>query len=115
MIIDEAMAGDEPQPGFRSDLTARDPMVRKALIRMQHNIGNPETVGKLAQGLGIGRRQLERKFQSDLGLSPSRAELRLRLDAARRMLETTVRTVTQVAHATGFCDASHLINTFRAE
>ncbi|WP_163272077.1 helix-turn-helix domain-containing protein, partial [Chelativorans alearense] len=76
---------------------------------------NPETVGKLAQGLGIGRRQLERKFQSDLGLSPSRAELRLRLDATRRMLETTVRTVTQVAHATGFCDASHLINTFRAE
>ncbi len=115
MIIDEAMAGDQPQPGFPSDLTARDPTVRKALLRMQQTIANPETIEKLAQDLGIGRRQLERRFRSDLGLSPSRAELRLRLDAARRLLETTARSVTQIAHTTGFCDASHLINTFRAE
>ncbi|MCR4265404.1 GlxA family transcriptional regulator [Nitratireductor sp. ZSWI3] len=115
MIIDEAMAGDKPQPGFRSDLTARDPVVRKALIRMRQNMENPETVEDLARGLGIGRRQLERRFQNDLGLSPSRADLRLRLDAVRGLLESTGRTVTQIAHATGFCDASHLINTFRSE
>ncbi|BCH35743.1 AraC family transcriptional regulator [Mesorhizobium sp. L-8-10] len=115
MIIDEAMAGDKPQPGFRGDLTGRDPVVRKALIRIRQNLENPETVEDLARGLGVSRRQLERRFQADLNLSPSRAELRLRLDAARRMLEATGRTVTQIAHATGFCDASHLINTFRAE
>ncbi|WP_372070170.1 helix-turn-helix domain-containing protein (plasmid) [Tistrella mobilis] len=28
-------------------------------------------------------------------------------------LATTPRTVTDIAHATGFCDASHLINMFR--
>lgn len=115
MIIDEAMAGDKPQPGFRGDLNARDPVVRKALIRMRQNIENPETVEELAQGLGVSRRQLERRFQADLNLSPSRADLRLRLDTARRMLETTRRTVTQVAHAAGFFDASHFINAFKAE
>lgn len=115
MIIDEAMTGDKPQPGFRDDLTARDPVVRKALIRMRQNIESPETVEELASGLNLSRRQLERRFQTDLGLSPSRVELKLRLDTARRMLETSDKTVTRIAHATGFCDSSHLINTFRAE
>ena len=115
MIIDEAMAGDNPQPGFHGDLAAHDPVVRRALLRMYQNMENPETVEELARGLGVSRRQLERRFQTDLKLSPSRAELRLRLDAVRGMLETTGRTVTQIAHATGFCDASHLINSFRAE
>lgn len=115
MIIDEAMAGDKPQPGFHGDLTARDPVVRKTLMRMSQNMENPETVEELARSLGVSRRQLERRFRADLNFSPSRAELRLRLDAARGMLETNERTVTQIAHATGFCDVSHLINTFRAE
>lgn len=115
LIIDEAVAGDKPQPGFRGELVARDPVVRKALIRMRQNVENPETVAELARGLEVSRRQLERRFQADLRLSPSRADLRLRLESARRMLETTGRTVTQIAHATGFCDASHLIHTFKAE
>lgn len=115
MIIDEAMAGDQPQPDFRIDLIARDPVVRKALIRMRQNIENPESIEKLARGLEISRRQLERRFQTDLNLSPSRADLRLRLDSARRMLDTTERTVTEVAHATGFCDVSHFTKAFKAE
>jgi len=61
----------------------------------------------------VGRRKLERSFQADLGLSPARAGQRLRLAAARHLLVTTPRTVTDIAHATGFCDASHLINMFR--
>lgn len=115
MIIDEAMAGERPQPGFRDDLAARDPLVRKALIRMRQTIEAPESVETLARGLGLSRRQLERRFRSDLDLSPSKAELRLRLAAARRMLEATRRSVTAIAHASGFCDASHFINAFRAQ
>jgi transcriptional regulator GlxA family with amidase domain len=115
MIIDEALSGEKPQPGSPTSLGAHDPLVRKALIRMQQNLENPETVEELARELGTSRRQLERKFQSDLQVSPSRAGLRLRLDATRRLLSTTAQTVTQIAHATGFCDAPHLIKTFKAE
>ncbi|MDX1656187.1 MAG: GlxA family transcriptional regulator [Candidatus Competibacteraceae bacterium] len=115
MIIDQPMAGDQPQPDFRIDLTARDPLVRKALLRMRQNIENPEPIDKLAQGLDISRRQLERKFQADLNLSPSQAELRLRLDRARQMLDAPERTVTEVAHATGFCDVSHFTKAFKSE
>lgn len=115
MIIDEAMAGERPQPGFRGDLLAHDSVVRKALMRISQNMENPVTVTELANSLRVSRRQLERRFQADLKLSPAKAKLRLQLDAARGMLETSKRTVTQIAHTTGFCDASHLIKTFKGE
>lgn len=114
MIIDGAMTGDKPQPDFRIELNAHDPLVRKALLRMRQYLEKPESIEKLAEGLEISRRQLERRFQADLKLSPLQAGLRLRLDSARRLLDTTEQSVTEVAHASGFCDVSHLIKAFKA-
>ena len=37
MIIDEAMAADEPQPGLPLDLVTDDPLVRRALLMLQQN------------------------------------------------------------------------------
>ena len=74
-----------------------------------------ETVAKMAEKLGVTRRKLERAFSADLGISPSRAALRIRLDAAKKLLGESNRTTTQIALSTGFCDASHFIHTFKAE
>jgi transcriptional regulator GlxA family with amidase domain len=115
MMIDEAMGGERPQPGFPISLSAHDPLVRKALIRMRQTMAAPETVDVLAKGLGTSRRQIERKFQSDLGASPSRVSMRLRLDEACRRLTGTKQTVTHIAVETGFCDASHFTKSFKAE
>lgn len=114
MIIDGAMSADKPQPGFPIRLAAKDPLVRKALIRMQQKIDGPETVLELADGLGVSRRRLERKFLADLGTTPSRAGLQLRLDHACALLNRTEKTVTQIAFATGFCDTSHFIRAFKS-
>ena len=115
MIINEAMTGENPQPGFQTDLVAREPLVKKALLRMRQNIETPETIAKMAEKLGVTRRKLERAFHADLGISPSRAALRIRLDAAKRLLVETGKTTTQIALGTGFCDASHFIHAFKAE
>jgi transcriptional regulator GlxA family with amidase domain len=115
LIIDSAMAGDQPQPDFRIELHARDALVRRALLRMRQQIESPESIERLAEALQISRRQLERRFRTDLGLSPAQAELRLRLDSARQMLEGSTRSVTEIAHATGFYDVSHFAKVFKAE
>ncbi|EKF09447.1 AraC family transcriptional regulator [Thalassospira tepidiphila MCCC 1A03514] len=115
MIINEAMTGENPQPGFQTDLVAREPLVKKALLRMRQNIESPETVAKMAEKLGVTRRKLERAFNADIGISPSRAALRIRLDAAKKLLGETGKTTTQIALSTGFCDASHFIHAFKAE
>lgn len=113
MMIDEPMTGDRPQPGLPLELTARDPLVRRALLAMQQNLHAPLPIARIARDLGVGRRKLERHFNADLGIPPADASVRIRLAQARMLLARTDRTVTRIAEETGFCDASHLIRVFR--
>ena len=115
MIIDTPLGADLPQPGAPNLLGAADPVVRRALSWIQDRIDAPQPVGDLARALGIGRRQLERRFSSDIGETPARAGLRLRLDRACGLLRSGRDSVTAIALATGFCDAPHLIRAFRAQ
>lgn len=113
MIIDKAMAAEEPQPGLPSELHATEPLVRRAILHMQQTVSDAPGVGRIAASLGVSRRKLERHFARSLSLSPSEAFLRLRLDHVRFLLRTTGHSLTWIAAETGFCDAPHLINVFR--
>ncbi|MCZ7888969.1 helix-turn-helix domain-containing protein, partial [Agrobacterium salinitolerans] len=115
MMIDSALSGEKPQPGQQSARKANDPLIKKAILRMQQNIEVPRTVQELASDLGLGRRSLERRFLTDLGATPSKVYLELRLDRTLSLLRTTRDSITQIALATGFCDAPHLSRTLRAE
>lgn len=115
MMIDSALSGEKPQPGQQSARRATDPLVKKAILRMQQNIEVPRTVLELARDLGLGRRSLERRFLNDLKATPSKVYLELRLDRALSLLRRTDDTITQIALATGFCDAPHLSRALRAE
>ena len=113
MIMDEAAAAERPQPGLPLELDARDPLVRRALLRMQESPETPLPVATLSGQLGVSRRKLERHFAADLGLTPAEASRRVRLARARALLDRGSQSVTEIAAETGFCDASHLIRVFR--
>jgi transcriptional regulator GlxA family with amidase domain len=114
MIIDEAMAAEEPQPGLPLALATDDALVRKALLLMQQSIDAPLAIGRVATRLGVGRRKLERHFREALGLTPLEADRLIRVEQAKHLLLTTRRSATQIATDTGFCDLPHLIRVFRA-
>ena len=80
---------------------------------MQQAVGSGPSIARIARGLGVSRRKLERHFAGDLSLVPSEAFLRLRLAYVRFLLRTTGHSVAWIAAETGFCDASHLIRLFR--
>lgn len=115
MMIDRAMTGDRPQPGGAAPRRASDPVVKKAVLRMQQNIEHPRGIDEIAKDLGLGRRSLERRFLRDLGASPAKVYLELRLDRALARLRAGADSVTDVALATGFCDAPHLARAMKAE
>ena len=64
--------------------------------------------GMVATSLTNFRRQFTRTF----GISPGRYITTIRLNAARRLLETTDKLVSEIAVETGFWDQSHLTKTF---
>lgn len=113
MIIDEAMAADDPQPGLPLEVKTRDPLVRRALLMLQQSLDAPPGVIEIAARLEVSRRKLERHFAASLGMSPAEAFMRIRLSQVRLLLARPDRSVSQIAAETGFCDASHLIRVFR--
>ncbi|WP_347312995.1 GlxA family transcriptional regulator [Defluviimonas sp. SAOS-178_SWC] len=113
MIVDEAQAAERPQPGLPIGLTARDPLVKRALLIMQQYPETPLSIARLAAQLGVGRRKLERHFADALGITPAEAGRRVRLEQARALLERGEHSITEIAAETGFCDVSHLIRVFR--
>jgi transcriptional regulator GlxA family with amidase domain len=115
MIIDEAMAAEEPQPGMPLALATDDALVRKALLVMQQSIDAPLSIGRVVARLGVSRRKLERHFRESLGMTPLEADRLIRVEQAKHLLRTTGGTATQIAADTGFCDLPHLIRVFRAQ
>ena len=113
MIIDEAMAAEEPQPGMPLALVTDDALVRRALLVMQQSIDAPLSIGRVVAQLGVSRRKLERHFRDALGMTPLEADRLIRVDQAKRLLTTTKRSATQIANETGFCDLPHMIKVFR--
>lgn len=113
MIIDEAMAADDPQPGLPLELKTQDPLVRRALLILQQNMEDPPSVADIADRLQVSRRKLERHFNDSLQITPSEAFLLIRLSQAKLLLARSDRNVSRIAVETGFCDASHLIRVFR--
>lgn len=114
MIIDEAMEGERPQPGLPMELHTQDLLVRRALLAMQQHMDSPLPISRIADSLNVSRRQLERHFTEQLGITPANADKQIRIAQARHLLATTDRSISEIAVETGFCDASHFIRVFKA-
>ncbi len=70
-------------------------------------------VKEITRMTGVSERQLGRSFVKFFGVSPKEYILRLRVNAARELLETTDNTLTDIAQTVGFYDHSHLTRTFK--
>lgn len=105
-------ATDLPPVFVESDPTLPQSL-KLALELMAQNIEEPLTIDELAACANISKRQLERRFCSALGATPTRYYLELRLTRARQLLQQTNRSVTEIAVATGFVSTPHFQRRFR--
>jgi AraC-like DNA-binding protein len=88
--------------------------VLSALNYIDNNISYSFTVDDMAKSLHININTLERKFKSELGLSPSKHIKKKRLARATRLLSDGL-SVSEVAMQCGFCDCSGFIKDFKKE
>src|SRR5262249_32798935 len=74
--------------------------------------GNDLSVGALARRIGRSPRHLTRVFRRELGITPGEAVEKLRLEAARRVLQQSKAGLKEVAERCGFNSAEVLRRTF---
>ncbi|MEQ9298970.1 MAG: helix-turn-helix transcriptional regulator [Cyclobacteriaceae bacterium] len=73
------------------------------------------SLDELSQHGQIGRRQLERKFASEVGLSPKYLSRVVRLQAAlQQLLSQNHDNLTSLAYKKGYYDQAHFIKDFKA-
>ena len=81
--------------------------LRDVLNLMSANIEEPLSTDQLSQCVGRSKRQLERLFQEQLGTSPVRYYLELRITESRRLLQHSDLSLVEAALACGFVSPSH--------
>ncbi|ASY55239.1 MULTISPECIES: GlxA family transcriptional regulator [Sinorhizobium] len=91
----------------------QDKRISLALMVMEQHLEDLIGIDDVANVLGISRRQLERLFQNELGATPISVYLKLRLDAAMRLVASTDKPLIEIALETGFENVSHFIRKFR--
>lgn len=85
----------------------------KVVDYMHDNYKRKLSVTTLAKIAHLSESQLTRRFRKLFGASPHEYLLRMRIDAARVLLEETGRTISDIALEVGFTDHSHLIRSFK--
>jgi transcriptional regulator GlxA family with amidase domain len=82
------------------------------LAWMRENLRRPLTVPELAEQAGMSERTFLRAFSAEVGFTPAKAVERLRLEAARTLLEGQPLQVEDVALETGFGDSERMRRAF---
>jgi transcriptional regulator GlxA family with amidase domain len=108
------------RPGGQSQFSARTtarPARRRELRDLQHwmadHLADDLSVPALAQRAGMSERTFARSFRDETGTTPAAYVESLRLEAARRLLETTDLTVAGVAREVGLRSPERLHRAVR--
>ncbi|TGR10537.1 GlxA family transcriptional regulator [Mesorhizobium sp. M4B.F.Ca.ET.190.01.1.1] len=113
LMIDQIERPEKPQPGLPLERFSSNSAVQKAMLFMQQNLDRSITVSDTAKHVEMSRRQMERQFKHEFGLTPSEILRQIRLDHAELLLLTTDKSLTDIAAEAGFADDSHFIRIFR--
>ena len=82
---------------------------------MAEHVAEEFSLDRLAAQAGLSKFYFDRLFKSAMGVSPSRYHINLRMDAARRLLRETKKSVVTVALDVGYTNPSHFAQLFRRE
>ncbi len=104
---------DRQRLPLRARLGVQNAKVLSIIELMEGNLSEPLSLIEVADHVGLSRRQIERLFRTEMGRSPARYYLEIRLDRARHLLIQSSLPVVEVAVACGFVSASHFSKCYR--
>ncbi|HEY5769132.1 MAG TPA: AraC family transcriptional regulator [Terrimicrobium sp.] len=106
VTIDESQCGSPSLPGYK---------LRQITDWMAEHVAEDLSLAQLAAQAGLSKFHFHRLFKSATGVSPSHYHIHLRMDAARRLLRETKKSIVAVALDVGCANPSHFAQLFRRE
>lgn len=112
LVLYHRRSGGQSQHSALLELEPKSDRIQSALSYARSNLKRPLTLEELAEAARLSTRQFSRAFREETGQTPAKAVERLRVEAARLMLEEGRHTVETVAYETGFGDRERMRRAF---
>ncbi|MEM5339041.1 GlxA family transcriptional regulator [Paraburkholderia azotifigens] len=112
LVVYHRRAGGQSQFSALLELEPKSDRIQTALSYARRNLNTPLSVEQLADAAHLSPRQFTRAFREETGQTPAKAVERLRVEAARLMLETGRHGVDVVARDVGFGDRERMRRAF---
>lgn len=112
LVIYHRRPGGQSQFSALIELEPETDRIRRVLSFAKENLTNELSVEELAGVASLSPRQFSRLFTQETGQSPAKAVEKLRLEAARAMMEGGNYSFDVVARATGFADRERMRRAF---
>jgi transcriptional regulator GlxA family with amidase domain len=112
LVLYHRRSGGQSQHSALLELEPKSDRIQSALSYAKANLKQPLTLDELAGAARLSSRQFSRAFREETGQTPAKAVERLRVEAARLMLEEGRHTVESVAYETGFADRERMRRAF---
>ncbi len=112
LVIDYRRDGGRPQHSALQAVDPRSDRIQAAMDYARRNLSAPLSVDELAASVGLSTRQFSRAFSAETGFSPAKAIEKLRLEAARLMIEQSRHPIEVIATETGFGDQERMRRAF---
>ena len=91
-----------------------DQRVQKVITVMEHGFDQQLSVTDLAKAVNLSPWRLYHIFKSETSVSPQQYLRALRMEQARKLLQTTFLSVKQVMIEVGLRDESHFVRDFKS-
>jgi transcriptional regulator GlxA family with amidase domain len=112
MVVYHRRAGGQSQFSTLLELEPKSDRIQTVFDYAGRNLKRPLSVDELAAAAALSPRQFSRVFRAETGQSPARAVERLRVEAARVLIEQGRHTLDAIAEQTGFGNRERMRRAF---
>lgn len=112
LVVHQRRPGGQSQFSALVELGGVSGRFAELMDWMRGNLSTPLTVERLAEQAAMSPRNFARAFTAETGTTPAKAVERLRLEAARTAVETSLTPIDRVAEVAGFGDPERMRRAF---
>ena len=92
---------------------SRDTVLESVLLKVTASVHESWTLDRLAEGAGLSRAHLNRRFLAQYGVPPMTKVMEIRMQRAKVMLQGTTMPIAAIAESVGFSNAFYFSTAFK--